>query len=52
MSLLECPHTGVGLHNCVHFEDASVICSDGMKIMILRTYVKPSIHIHEWTHWI
>ena len=27
-SLLECPHIGVGNHNCRHFEDASVDCSD------------------------
>ena len=25
--LLECPHNGIGLHNCIHFEDASVRCS-------------------------
>ena len=25
--LLECPHNGIGNHNCNHFEDASVSCS-------------------------
>ncbi len=25
-SLLECRHNGIGVHNCGHFEDASVIC--------------------------
>ena len=25
--LLECPHNGIGNHNCEHFEDASVRCS-------------------------
>ncbi|XP_066566457.1 deleted in malignant brain tumors 1 protein-like [Amia ocellicauda] len=26
-SLLNCGNTGLGQHNCVHFEDASVVCS-------------------------
>ncbi|KAI1892333.1 hypothetical protein AGOR_G00132280 [Albula goreensis] len=26
-SLLDCGHTGLGRHNCFHFEDASVVCS-------------------------
>ncbi len=25
-SLLECFHTGIGVHNCAYFEDAAVIC--------------------------
>ena len=25
-TLFDCPHTGVHNHNCVHCEDASVIC--------------------------
>ena len=29
MSLLECPHIGVGNHNCRHHEDAGAICSNG-----------------------
>ena len=24
--IFECPHNGFGTHNCVHYEDASVIC--------------------------
>ncbi|XP_036388374.1 deleted in malignant brain tumors 1 protein-like isoform X1 [Megalops cyprinoides] len=28
MSLLNCGHTGYGRHNCFHYEDASVVCSD------------------------
>ena len=32
--LLECPHNGIGNHNCRHFEDASVRCSLG-KINIM-----------------
>ena len=28
-SLDDCPHRGVGVHNCVHSKDAGVICSQG-----------------------
>ena len=29
-SLLQCHHNGVGVHNCGHYEDASVSCINGM----------------------
>ena len=28
-NLDDCPHIGVGIHNCIHSEDAGVICSPG-----------------------
>ena len=28
--LEDCSHRGVTIQNCDHFEDAAVICSDGM----------------------
>ena len=28
--LEDCHHPGLKFHNCNHFEDAAVICSDGM----------------------
>ncbi len=27
--LINCPKTGLGTHNCAHFEDAGVRCSAG-----------------------
>ena len=33
--LLECPHNGIGNHNCDHSEDASVRCSVSGKINIM-----------------
>ena len=33
--LLDCSHDGIGVHNCVHSEDASVRCpSDSCKFVI------------------
>jgi len=32
-NLANCPHNGVGIHNCVHSEDAGVICPQGSYCM-------------------
>ena len=32
--LVNCPHNGLGNHNCGHSEDAGVSCLEGMKYCI------------------
>ena len=34
--LIDCPHNGLGNHNCVHFQDAGVRCPSGIINLILR----------------
>jgi deleted-in-malignant-brain-tumors protein 1 len=34
--LVNCPHNGVGLHNCVHAEDAGLRCAAGCQNLALR----------------
>ncbi|XP_022087751.1 deleted in malignant brain tumors 1 protein-like [Acanthaster planci] len=33
--LVNCPHDGVGNHNCDHWEDAGVVCSSGVTIRLV-----------------
>ena len=32
--LIDCPHNGIGIHNCVHLEDAGVRCSRPRKLAL------------------
>ena len=36
--LQDCPHNGVGSHNCFHFEDAGVECSSMLHALINKLY--------------
>ncbi|XP_033106180.1 deleted in malignant brain tumors 1 protein-like [Anneissia japonica] len=33
-SIIDCPHGGVGVHNCQHSEDASVVCSQNVNVRL------------------
>ena len=35
--LIDCPHRGTGVHNCVHSEDAGVSCRTESMCLQLRT---------------
>ena len=39
-SLTNCPHNGLGLHNCGHGEDAGVVCSNGEYYNALRHFIQ------------
>ena len=28
--LINCPHSGIGVHSCSHYEDAGVVCLEGI----------------------
>lgn len=38
-SITDCRHSGIGVHNCAHFEDASVIC-EGKCLLIFNIHSK------------
>lgn len=34
--LENCSHNGVGVHNCFHYEDAGVVCSSKIHIILIK----------------
>ena len=45
-SLFDCPHAGIGVHNCQHFDDAGVSCS--RKFMWSYVAYLCLISFHNW----
>ncbi|XP_061078745.1 deleted in malignant brain tumors 1 protein-like isoform X2 [Conger conger] len=37
-SLSQCQHSGFGSHNCIHQEDAAVVCSAGAQVRLVNGY--------------
>ena len=49
--LIDCPNNGIGIHNCVHSEDAGVTCQSGLtttppRMLIILWYGKLMHHIY------
>ena len=38
--LIDCPHNGLGSHNCGHQEDAGVRCSSGIILIISKNRMR------------
>ena len=47
--LLDCPHNGVGVHNCAHFKDAGVRCPGNVYICCTTTTMATS-HTNKYRH--
>ena len=43
-NLVDCPHNGVGEQYCYHYQDAGVICSQGV-VVFYAVYLSPLSHI-------
>ena len=48
--LLECPHNGIGNHNCGHYEDASVKCSPSKFTINKMSFILYVTCSYSWKH--
>ena len=39
-SLVECPHNGIGIDDCSHFEDAGVFCPTCKQITVIYSHIR------------
>lgn len=45
-SVWECPHNGIAGYSCNHYQDASVICQEGKKILLPRALLPLQLNIY------
>ena len=49
--LIDCPHNGLGNHNCDHTDDAGVRCAPGMICLINLVLSYVVIFMHAYSMW-